>query len=499
MKKTLFTAAMVLCATANAQSVKHIATTEGAEWQQQKATLSTKAEGKTVLSLSGQEQGVPFVAWGTCFNELDWDAFNLLERKQQDEIMRNIFSPQGDLKFSRGRLSMNANDYAREWYSCSEVSGDFELRYFNIEHDKRNIIPLIKAAQAYNDNMQFFMSPWSPPTWMKINQDYPVLSNKTNKQDPRKDYYLYGGNDTKNLDPDEMKLLGDRNGVFPRRLATQDYFIQDPRYLQCYANMFVKFIDLYKEQGINISTVCYQNEAYSYTPYPGCAWTAEGTVTFNRDYLAPALRKAHPEVKLWLGTFNTNRQDYIEKILSDEALRKQLYGIATQWECRGCLPSLRQKFGGLHWMCSESECGNGSMDWKAGEHTFFLLSDNLGNGVDEYYIWNFLLCDNGRSTWDWTQNALIQVDSKTRKHRYTAEYYAVKHFSQFISEGDEMIGYAGREYSTTPVVAYKTKASYIVVAGNFTDQPSTLNVKIGSKYLNLSTPPHSFHTYIVKR
>ena len=40
-----------------------------------------------------------------------------------------------------------------------------------------------------------------------------------------------------------MKLLGDRNGVFPRRLATQDFFIQDPRYLQCYANMFCRFID----------------------------------------------------------------------------------------------------------------------------------------------------------------------------------------------------------------------------------------------------------------
>lgn len=29
--------------------------------------------------------------------------------------------------------------------------------------------------------------------------------------------------------------------------------------------------------------VIYQNEAYSYTPYPGCPWTAEGTIRFNRD------------------------------------------------------------------------------------------------------------------------------------------------------------------------------------------------------------------------
>lgn len=51
-------------------------------------------------------------------------------------------------------------------------------------------------------------------------------------------------------------------------LATQDYFIQDPRYLQAYANYFCKFIDAYKEQGVNIDMIIYQNEAYSYTPYP---------------------------------------------------------------------------------------------------------------------------------------------------------------------------------------------------------------------------------------
>ena len=35
-----------------------------------------------------------------------------------DEILYNIFSPQGDLRITRGRISMGANDYARSWYSC---------------------------------------------------------------------------------------------------------------------------------------------------------------------------------------------------------------------------------------------------------------------------------------------------------------------------------------------------------------------------------------------
>lgn len=160
---------------------------------------------------------------------------------------------------------------------------------------------------------------------------------------------------------------------------------------------------------------------------------------------------------------------------------------------------MRQRYPNLRFMVSESECGNGSMDWKAGEHTFFLLSDNLGNGCDEYYNWNFILKDNGISPWGWTQNALIQVDSKTRKMRYTAEYYAYKHFSHFVKEGTEMLAYAGRDYSKTPVVVFKTKTGqYIVTAGNFTDKPAKLTVKIGKKYLNIQSLPHSFLTNVIE-
>ena len=476
-----------------AQSVTKYTTTEKTTWQKSKATLASKANGTLVATISGDEAGTTFRAWGTTFNELDWDAFNLLSRDDQDEVMRNLFAPDGDLHFTHGRVSMNANDYARSWYQCDDVVGDLSLKHFNIERDKQNIIPLARAAQKYCPQLQLFMSPWSPPAWMKINQDYCVLSSPYNKQPKEKDYLLYDGA----VDLDEMKLLGDRNGVFPRRLATQDYFIQDPRYLQSYANMFCRFIDLYAEQGLPITKVMYQNEAYSYTPYPGCAWTAEGTLRFNNDYLAPTLRQQHPEVELWIGTFNTNRLDYVQKILDDPTLQSNVKGIATQWECRENLPQLKERYPKLRLMMSESECGNGSMDWRAGEHTFFLLSDNLGNGCDEYYNWNFILTDNGQSTWGWTQNALIQVDSKTRQKRYTAEYYAYKHFCQFVGPGTQIIAYGGRSLSKTPVVVFRDGQRLIVTAGNLTNEKADLCVNIKGKYLNITAQPHSFNTYVI--
>ena len=152
--KSLFCIGLLLtvATTVNAQSVTWISSTEGNVWQKSKVKLQSKSEQNPVLQVDGTENGVVFKNWGTTFNELCWDALGVLTRTEQDEILYNIFSPQGDLRITRGRISMGANDYARSWYSCDEVEGDFELRYFNINRDKQTIIPFIRAAQKYNPN-----------------------------------------------------------------------------------------------------------------------------------------------------------------------------------------------------------------------------------------------------------------------------------------------------------------------------------------------------------
>ena len=489
-----FTVAMLAASllTAPAQTFIHYTTTDGKAWQQSKSRLEGKAATAPLLTITGQEEGHEFRAWGTCFNELGLDALRLLTDDAQQEVMRNVFAPDGDLKFTRGRLTMNANDYSRSWYSCDTVPGDFQLRYFNIEHDKQNVIQLIRMAQHHQPDLTFWVSPWSPPAWMKINQDYPVVSSRYNRQPKEKDYLLFEGLGP--IDEQEVMMAGQQAGKFPKRLAAQDYMIQDPRYLQAYADMFCRFIDLYAEEYIPIDMVMYQNEAYSYTAYPGCAWTAEGTIRFNRDYLVPTLKKKHPKVKTYIGTFNTNRLDYVERIV--DGLRNEVSGIGLQWEGRENLSALRQRYPELHLVSTESECGNGSMDWRAAEHTFHLLCDYIGHGCDEYFIWNFILADNGQSSWGWKQNALIQVDTKTRRHRYTGEYYAVKHFSQFVTPGSRMIGYYPMSEGLQAIVFVTPQQKRIVIVGNSTDKTCEASIKVNKKYLVSQLAPHSFHTFV---
>ena len=497
MKTYLFVLCLAATFGVQAQTFNHYTSTEQQPWQTAKrATLSGKKVATPTLVVTGTEQGHEFRAWGTCFNELDLDALELLQPEQQEEVMRRLFAPDGDLRFTRGRLTMNANDYSRAWYSCDTVAGDFALKYFNIEHDKQNVIRLIRKAQKYQPQLTFWVSPWSPPAWMKINQDYPVVSSPFNTQPKEKDYLLF--DDGGQPDPNEMQFLGEHKGLFPRKLASQNYFIQDPRYLQAYANMFCRFIDLYAEENIPIDMVMYQNEAYSYTPYPGCAWTAEGTIRFNRDYLAPTLKAKHPEVKLYLGTFNTNRQDYVQRIV--EGLKGQVEGLGFQWEGRENLDYMREHHPDLHLVSSESECGNGSMDWRAGEHTFHLLCDYIGRGCDEYYIWNFILCDQGRSPWGWKQNALVQVRSANLTYRYTPEFYAVKHFSHFVEPGSRVLAYASREQTGgTPVIVFcRPEGKRVVVTANQTDEPRTIHIRLDQKCLTTKLQAHSFHTFVEK-
>ena len=456
-----------------AQSISWISSTESNTWDQATIKLQNKQEQPSVyVEVTENVNPVTFRAWGATFNELGWDALNMLSDEQQETILEQLFSPEGDMRFTIGRIPMNANDYARDWYSCDEVDGDFELKYFNIDRDKQTLIPYIRKAQGYNPDMTFWISPWSPPSWMKINHHYACQKGDHN-------------------DLPEERSVG--------RLD-YDMFVQDSRYLEAYAQYFCKFINAYKEQGIPITAVIYQNEAYSYwTEYPGCSWSAEGTAIFNADYLAPALARNHPDVGLYFGTINSNRIDIIERALANEKFAANIKGIGLQWEGGQILSQLRKKYPQYSYVQTESECGKGTFDWEAAEHTFHLINHYLGNGCEQYTFWNSILSDNGTSGWGWNQNALIRVDSKAHTAAYTPEYYAVKHYCRYVAPGSHLFAYQSSEENKMPLLVFlTTENKYVIVAGNLNDIPKTISLKLGDKYLNASLQSHSFNTFIMK-
>ncbi len=182
---------------------------------------------------------------------------------------------------------------------------------------------------------------------------------------------------------------------------------------------------------------------WAYTIYPGCAWTPEGIIRFNVEYLAPGVKETTP------GGFTFFLEHsipivlmFVDKILSDSRMKDAVEGLGFQWWGGQILPAIRKKYPYYKYMQTESECGSGTFDWKAAEHTFRLINHYIGNGCEEY---TFLECDfyltKEKVAGGWKQNALIRVDSKTGTITYTPEYYAVKHFCNQVVSGTRVLQY----------------------------------------------------------
>ncbi len=278
----------------------------GNYWKMKAATVTDKVGTAQVVIRTDAPQQT-FKGWGTCFNELDYDAWSRLSETDRTLFTKRVFNPNGDLRLTVGRIPVGASDYACDWYSCDETTADgtnddgtanfatdFTMEHFTIARDQTKIIPSIKEALSQNPGMTFWASPWSPPQWMKTNKHY------------------------------AQRVTSDNGCPFGVAPYDNDQFIDDERYYNAYCLYFDKFIQAYKAEGINITALAYQNEAYSNTPYPGCSWTAATTAKFLGKYLGPYMAQHQPDLTLIVGTMNTNRYDVFQTILSDADVARYL-------------------------------------------------------------------------------------------------------------------------------------------------------------------------------
>ena len=440
--------------------------TNGNYWQM-KTEKVHETIGKAQFVIRTDEARQTFKGWGTTFNELDYDAWNLLSEADKQLFLKRVFNPNGDLRLTVGRIPVGASDYACDWYSCDETEGnveDFNMEHFTIERDLKKVIPSIKAAQKENPNMTFWASPWSPPQWMKTNKHYAQRNNGTNGCPVDAPPY------------------------------TTDQFVNDARYYNAYCLYFDKFIEAYKEQGIPITALAYQNEAYSYTPYPGCAWKAETTGKFLANYLGPYMAEHQPNLNLIIGTMNTNHYDVYETILNTPNIGKYCKQIGFQWEGGQQIGAVRKAYPDYESVMTESECGSGTFDWNAAAHTFYLCNHYLANGVMTYTYWNTILTDLGHSTWGWRQNALVQVGSNTKTARYCPEYYAYKHYTHLIPAGSKILMCDEANLITS---ALTPDGNVVIVIGNNDSTEKTLSFDVDGKMVICTLAPKSFASYVV--
>ncbi len=433
-----------------------------------KSTVLTKATDKEVdatIMVNDKEQVVD--GFGACFNELGWTALSVLDNGTRESILKNIFDPKDGLKLNICRMPIGANDYARDFYSLDDSVGDFEMKYFNITRDKEVLIPYIKSAMKYRPDLKIWGSPWCPPSWMKTNNHYACRASATNG------------------------LTYDKNG---RENLTQ--FRMEPDYLKAYALYFTKYIQAYRNEGIHITGVHVQNEMNSCQNFPSCIWTSEDLGIFIGKYLGPAVTTYVPDAEIWYGTYERPSVEKIDTIMQDPLSSKYIHGVSFQWAGKQAIPGVHKKYPALKLMQSETECGNGSNDWKAAEYTFSLMKHYFDNGVSVYSFWNSVLDETGKSQWGWKQNAMVTVNSKTKETTYNPEFYLLKHFSYYIQPGARKLKTAGNDAELLAFI--NPDKSKVVVIGNKEESAKMINLQIGKDALCVQLEPHSFNTFIIK-
>lgn len=104
MKRIIFIFIVLLMGveSVSAQSCTWIYSTEGNMWKESKIRLQLKPDKEPALKVDTTESIQVFKRWGTCLNELGWDALNLLPFEQQKEVLSNPFFKRRRFTFFHG-------------------------------------------------------------------------------------------------------------------------------------------------------------------------------------------------------------------------------------------------------------------------------------------------------------------------------------------------------------------------------------------------------------
>ena len=432
--------------------VRWICTTQAHAWQDVPLTASpspSTAEAP-VVAVDPTVKYQKIIGFGGCFNELAWQALQPLDNSQREEVLQALFAPDG-CNFTACREGIGANDFALAWYSLNETPDDYAMEHFNIDEDRKTLIPFIKAAMKYQPKLAIWGVPWSPPSWMKTNGQYK------------------GGN---------MK--------------------QDSRTLAAYALYFSKYAQAYLHEGIPLRAVMPQNEPnYNDNVYPQCQWSGQELNTFVRDYLVPQLKQDLVPVEIWLGTIPvSNIHAFTDVVLGDPVTNPSIVGVGYQYEGQATMLATHNSYPDKLILQTETECYHGNNLWSEGMKTFDHMIEDTNNFSNGYMFWNMILSEKGSSTWGWRQNSLITIDSQTRKVTYNPEFYAMKHFGNLVQSGAVRIGCSAGPFSKLTALQ-NPSGSVVVLFSNDSNIDVKASFKVGETVVPVDAPPASMNAVFV--
>src|SRR5260370_4478954 len=205
-----------------------------------------------------------------------------------------------------------------------------------------------------------------------------------------------------------------------------------------YAEYFLKFLQAYAAEGVQIQAVNSQNEVD--TDQDGrmseCLWGQEYEVEFVKDHLGPALRANGIPAKIWLLDHNYNLWGRVTCELDDPDLRKYANAVAWHGYAGGADMMSRvhdaHPDADMHWTEGGPDYTSPryATDWAQWGHTF---TEALRNWCQSVTGWNLALDEKGRpNIGPFPCGGLVTIHSQTKEITRSGQYWAFAHFSRLI-------------------------------------------------------------------
>ena len=408
-----------------------------------------------------------FLGIGGALTDAAAETFYKLSESNQNKFLEAYYNQEQGIGYSLGRTIIHSCDFSTESYTYVE-EGDSELKTFNIEHDKKYRLPFTKRAiEAAGGKLTMYASPWSPPAFMKSNNDM-----------------LKGG-----------KLL--------------------PEFYQSWANYYAKFIRAYEAEGIPIWGLTIQNEPMAVQRWESCIYTAEEERDFLKNFLGPTLEKeglGDKNIIVW----DHNRDLLFQRantILNDPEAAKYVWGTGFHWyeDWKDGVPMfdavkrVQETYPDKNLIFTEG-CNEGynlerleREDSSLAERYGRSMINDFNNGTVAWTDWNILLDQTGGP--NHVGNlcfAPVHGNTETGDLTFTNSYYYIGHFSKFIRPNAKRI-VSVASVNTLLTTAFKNEdGSIAIVVMNQSDATVNYSMTLQSKMAQLSALPHSIQTITFK-
>jgi glucosylceramidase len=404
-----------------------------------------------------------FLGIGGALTDASAETFAKLPKEKQREILSAYFDPAKGIGYTLARTNIHSCDFSSDSYTYV-TEGDKDLKSFSVEHDKQFRIPFIKQAMAATGGkLNIFASPWSPPAFMKDNNDM-----------------LHGG-----------------------KLKTEFY--------QSWANYYAKFIKAYQNEGVPIWGITIQNEPMATQKWESCIYSAEEERDFLKNNLGPTMKREGLGGKRIIAWDHNRDLIYqrVSTILADPKAASYVWGIGFHWyepwsggePMFDNLKLVRESFPDKNLIftegCADSFDAQRLNDWKLGELYGRSMINDFNNGTIGWTDWNVLLDETGGP--NHVGNfcfAPVHADTKTGRLTYTNSYYYIGHFSKFIRPGARRITSSPSRSQLLSTAFVNPDGKVSVVVMNRGDEKVSYYLWMDGNAVEVNGPPHSIQTLV---